>query len=157
MVEVDDNLRELAAYFVDQVFSEMDKNGNGSMTIEEAMDYISTHPEVTDIYGLFGRSMATGSANAPTFIEMAHAAFAKDSGKDKIDASADVGADEGAAARAVPPSRLSRSKSFNRRGSFSLETPPDDDLRRAIDAQIKKPDHPSGTSSRSGSVSGPAN
>jgi hypothetical protein len=151
MVEVDDNLRELAVYFVDQVFNEMDKNGNGSMTIEEAMEYITTHPEVTDIYGLFGRSMATGSANdAPTFLEMAHAAFAK------TDADAGAGEDAGADAGAAPSALRSRSKTFNRRGSFSLLTTPDDDLRRAIDAQIKKPDHPSGASSRSGSVSGPA-
>jgi hypothetical protein len=131
MVQVDDNLRELASYFVDQVFNEMDKNGNGSMTIEEAMEYISTHPEVTDIYGLFGRSMATGDANAPTFLEMAHAAFAKEGGKDKVDAGSRTGTST--------PGRLSRRNSFNRRGSFSHDPPPDADLRNSIDAELKRP------------------
>jgi hypothetical protein len=76
--------------------------------------------------------MATGDANAPSFLEMAHAAFAKEGGKDKVDAGSNTGTST--------PGRLSRRNSFNRRGSFSHDPPPSDHLRKLIDAEIKRPE-----------------
>mmetsp|Transcript_9099 Transcript_9099/g.17938 ORF Transcript_9099/g.17938 Transcript_9099/m.17938 type:complete len:90 (-) Transcript_9099:9-278(-) len=62
MVEVDDTIREVSDYFVQQVFEEIDLDKNGSMTVEEAIRYIRQHPEAKDIFGMFGRSMASEDA-----------------------------------------------------------------------------------------------
>ncbi|CAK9035172.1 Calcineurin B-like protein 10 (SOS3-like calcium binding protein 8) (SCaBP8) [Durusdinium trenchii] len=40
MVTVDANIKEVSDYFVEQVFSEVDLNGDGSMNVEEALQYI---------------------------------------------------------------------------------------------------------------------
>lgn len=51
MVSVDDNIRSVSEYFVNKVFSEIDVDADGKMTVEEALKYIEDHPEVKDIYG----------------------------------------------------------------------------------------------------------
>ena len=59
MVEIDDNIRELAQYFVDKVFEKIDKDEDGKMTVDEALKYIDENPQIDDIYGMFGRSMTS--------------------------------------------------------------------------------------------------
>ncbi|GBG28777.1 Calcium-dependent protein kinase 1 [Hondaea fermentalgiana] len=69
MVEVDDTIREVSDYFVEQVFSEIDLDKNGSMTVDEAIEYIRQHPEAKDIFGMFGRSMTSDAdTNAGDFL-----------------------------------------------------------------------------------------
>jgi len=58
MVSVDSNIQEVSQSFVDDIFKEVDANGDNQMTVAEALLYIENHPEVKDIYGMFGRSMA---------------------------------------------------------------------------------------------------
>ncbi len=62
----DDNkiIKELSDFFIAKIYSEMDTNTNDTLSIEEARSYITAHPEIKDIYGLFGRSMATGDDGA---------------------------------------------------------------------------------------------
>lgn len=59
MVSVDENIKEVSEYFVDQVFHSVDADLDGKLTFSEALSYIESHPEVRDIYGMFGRSMTS--------------------------------------------------------------------------------------------------
>lgn len=47
---------EVAGYFVKKLFEDMDGEGTTFITVKSVLRYLAKHPEITDVYGLFGRS-----------------------------------------------------------------------------------------------------
>ena len=58
MTTVDDFIEDVAEIFVEGVFSRITPNEKGDLTLSEAMQYIDRQNEVSDLHGMFGRSMA---------------------------------------------------------------------------------------------------
>ena len=58
MTTVDSFIEDVAEIFVEGVFSRITPNERGELTLSEAMRYIENQDEVTDLHGMFGRSMA---------------------------------------------------------------------------------------------------
>jgi serine/threonine-protein phosphatase 2B regulatory subunit len=58
MTTVDNFIEDVAEIFVEGVFSRITPNDRGELTLSEAMRYIENQDEVTDLHGMFGRSMA---------------------------------------------------------------------------------------------------
>ena len=54
----DEFVEDVAEIFVEGVFSKITPNESGELTLSEAMRYIETQNEVSDLHGMFGRSMA---------------------------------------------------------------------------------------------------
>ena len=62
MVTINENIREVTEYFVDKVFKTIGQGKEGDdavLTAAQVQDYVAKHPEVVDVYSLFGRSMTT--------------------------------------------------------------------------------------------------
>ena len=61
MVTINENIREVTEYFVDKVFKTIGqgKEGDTVLTAAQVQEYVANHPEVVDVYSLFGRSMTT--------------------------------------------------------------------------------------------------
>ena len=52
---------EVASYFVDRVFDTI-VPGQDEIEKDDMIQYVTDHPEITDIYGMFGRSMLTSES-----------------------------------------------------------------------------------------------
>ena len=58
LATVDDFIEDVAEIFVEGVFSRITPNEKGELTLIEAMRYIESQKDVSDLHGMFGRSMA---------------------------------------------------------------------------------------------------
>jgi Ca2+-binding EF-hand superfamily protein len=52
---------DIASYFVDRVFDTI-VPGRDEIERDDMINYVTQHPEITDIYGMFGRSMLTSES-----------------------------------------------------------------------------------------------
>ena len=59
---VDKHVREMAEYFVDEIFSDFQANEDRSLTVDLALRRIENDPFVRDLHDLLGRSMTTEHA-----------------------------------------------------------------------------------------------
>ncbi len=58
MTTIDAFVEDVGEIFVEGLFSRIQENERGELTLAEAMRYIERTDEVTDLHGMFGRSMA---------------------------------------------------------------------------------------------------
>jgi neuronal calcium sensor 1 len=58
VVEVDAHLLELCQTHIDALFRRIDEDEDGEISLEETLLYVENHPEIDDIYGIFGRTIA---------------------------------------------------------------------------------------------------
>jgi len=58
----DDLVRDFSYRF----FNEVDKKGEGVITLQQAVEYVSQHSEIDDVSSIFGRAMVTGARSEVT-------------------------------------------------------------------------------------------
>ena len=56
-VEVDAHLLELCETHINALFKRIDEDDDGEISLEETLLYVENHPEIEDIYGVFGRTI----------------------------------------------------------------------------------------------------
>eukprot|EP00947_MAST-08B_sp_MAST-8B-sp1_P003249 g3249.t1 len=64
MVEPDASIHEVTHDFVQRIFKQIDVHNLGKLREEDVMTYLNANPDVTDVYGLFGRSMTADEETA---------------------------------------------------------------------------------------------
>ena len=59
VVKVDSHLLEVSKTFVSTLFAEIDKDGDGEISLDETLSYILDHDEIEEVSSIFGRTIAT--------------------------------------------------------------------------------------------------
>ena len=58
VVQIDAHLLELCETHIDELFKRIDEDDDGEISLQETLLFVEKHPEIDDIFGIFGRTIA---------------------------------------------------------------------------------------------------
>ena len=58
VVQIDAHLLELCETHIDELFKRIDEDNDGEISLQETLLFVEKHPEIDDIFGIFGRTIA---------------------------------------------------------------------------------------------------